>query len=327
MTRRRALALFGAAAGYPLIAPAARAAVAGDLYTWHGTALGAMAKITLAHPDRRAAEGIIGLCVGEIERLERVFSLHRSDSELSRLNRDGLVEAPSHDLVKLLAASRRFGALTEGAFDVTVQPLWNLYATHFARDPDSAGPDPAAIAAALDRVDYRAIEIEPGRVAFARPGMSVTLNGIAQGYITDRAADLLRDNGIGQVLLELGETRALDDHPEGRPWRIGLADPMAAGAIARTIDLVDRAVATSASYGTTFGSEGKHHHLFDPRNGLSAANHLSVSVIAARATTADALSTGLYVLNDEQAARAVRAIPDVTAILTAPDGGVRTLTG
>jgi thiamine biosynthesis lipoprotein len=329
VTRRRALALFGAAAGLPLTAAiaGARPPAGACLYAWHGTALGAVAQITLCHEDRAEAERIVGMCVDEIARLEKVFSLHRPDSELVRLNRDGRLHAPSHDMVKLLTESQKFGALTEGAFDVTVQPLWRVYADHFAANPDdAAGPAPDAVARALDRVDYRAMDIGAGAVVFTRDGMAVTLNGIAQGYITDRVADLLRANGIGSVLLELGETRALDRHPEDRPWRIGLTDPRDPARISRTLELENRAVATSGGYGTQFDSHGRFHHLFDPHSGASAGEMISVSVMTARATVADALSTALYVMAPARHAALVKSVPDITAFITPAAGDTRRLT-
>ncbi|HEY5598914.1 MAG TPA: FAD:protein FMN transferase, partial [Kiloniellales bacterium] len=194
---------------------------------------------------------------------------------------------------------RRFGALSTGAFDVTVQPLWRLYAAHFAANPQATDRPPrAALKAALELVDYRRLRIAEDHIAMPT-GMSVTLNGIAQGYITDRVADLLRARGWRHVLVDLGEIRALDDRPDGRPWRIGLA---AAGVV----PLADQAVATSAGAGTPFTQDARIHHLLDPRSGRSANTYRSVTVIAARATVADALSSAIYVAPRDQAADILR---------------------
>jgi thiamine biosynthesis lipoprotein len=326
VTRRRALAVFGAAAGVALAAAGGRAGAV-PLFTWRGSALGAPSRITLAHPDRAAAERLFALCAAEIERLEALFSLHREDSEIARLNRDAALAAPSTDMTRLLAEARRFAALTGGAFDVTVQPLWRLHAEHFARHPGSAGPPEDAVAAALALVDWRAVEVADDRVALARPGMAITLNGIAQGYITDRVADLLRANGIDRVLIDLGETRALGEHPDARPWKIGLVDPFAPETYGEVVELVDRAVATSGSYGTRFSADGRHHHLFAPATGRSANHHASVSVLAASATVADALSTGLYVAPRETAQRVVAKLPGIEVRITDADGSKHRLVG
>ena len=325
VTRRRALTLIGAAAGLPLVAGRASRADP-PVFEWRGQALGAEARLLLAHPDAAEARRAAARCVAEIARLERVFSLFNPASELSRLNRDGRLPAPSHDLRLLLAESQRFGALSAGAFDVTVQPLWRLTAAHFARpghDPD--GPPEKQIAAARALVDYRNVDLAQGRIAFVRPGMAITLNGIAQGYITDRAADLLHESGFDNVLIQLGETRALGRPAPDRPWRVALPDPWDGSADQGSFDLVNQAVAASSSAAARFDAAGRHHHLFDPATGASAAGTLAVTVSAERATTADALSTTLAVAPPDAGERVLRAAGPARALVVLPDGTRRAL--
>jgi len=286
MVTRRRLLIGAAAAGLTLPFGAAANPRA---FRWRGVALGAEATILLHHPDRGAAERIVAACVAEIARLEAIFSLYRPGSALRRLNRAGALDAPPPELVALLSEAKTIAALTGGAFDPTVQPLWRLYAAHFAAaDADPAGPAAEAIDRARALVDHRAVAVDSARISL-RPGMAVTLNGIAQGYVTDRVAELLRGAGLAHVLIDLGEVRALDGRPDGTPWRVALG-----AADGPTIDLTDRAVTTSRPDGTRFG--GHFHHLFDPATGRSADRATAVSVIAPRATTADALSTALAVL-------------------------------
>ena len=323
ISRRRAICLFGAFAGFTFVVKDGAIALpeGTSLFTWDGTALGAPAKLTLAHHDQRAAEKIATVAIDEIERLERIFSLHRRDSDLSSLNRDGRLEAPAVDLIHVMKESRRFGNLSKGAFDVTVQPLWLLFSEHFSRNPGiTTGPAETEVETARKLVGYQKIDLSEGKVRLSQRGMAVTLNGIAQGYITDRVADLLATQGITQVLVELGETRALDDHPEGRPWRIGLADPTDPSKTTETIELTNKSVATSAGSGTVFGGTGQYHHLFDPRTGVPAKHHISASVITDRATTADAISTALFVLPTSQVKNVVESFPDMQAVVTSPDG-------
>lgn len=316
-SRRRFLSIAAAATGLGLM----RHSWAGDqveLQTWQGTALGARASIRLAHPDPELGRNLIRRALAEIERLEQVFSLYRPDSAVSRLNRRGVLHAPPLDLVRLLAEARRYGELTEGSFDVTVQPLWQLYERHFRdKNTPGGGPNPAAIAETLARVDYRAISLDAGRIAFEKPGMAVTLNGIAQGYITDRVADLFRREGLDNVLIDLGELRALGHHPAGRPWSVGLEDPRQRARLFETLELDNTALATSAGLGTRFDAAGDHNHLFDPATGLSSKRYLSLSVKAPTATEADALSTGLFHLGQARLAALVSQRPGlaVTALL------------
>src|SRR5204862_2944758 len=119
-------------------------------------------------------------------------------------------------------------------------------------------------------VDFRAIDSGSSTIAFARPGMAITLNSIAQGYITDAVADLLRNEGFESAVVDLGEFRTLGHHPDGRPWRLGIRNGNAAGDAGRTIELADMALAVSGGYGTTFEPSGHFHHIFDPHTGASA---------------------------------------------------------
>lgn len=322
-TRRRFIAITAAAGGLPLLPfAAARAAPATNslLRVWSGAALGADATMQIHHPDPAAADRLIAASMAEVERLEQVMSLYRPDSALSRLNRDGTVENPPFDLVRALSESLRFGELTAGAFDVTVQPLWNLYAAHFSRpDASSEGPPAEAIAAAVACIGQDAVEVDANRIRLARPGMSVTLNGIGEGYVTDRVVDILRAGGIEHAMVNMGEIYALGTHPTGAPWSVGLEDPRSPAQIDQRIPLADRAVATSGGYGTQFDQAGRFNHLFEPRTGRTSWRWLSVSVEAATTTEADALSTAFTLMPEDATAPIVRKL-GLVAHFVRPDG-------
>lgn len=322
-TRRRFITIAAAAAGLALPVPRRGLAAISQpqLRIWTGSALGADAMLQIAHPDPAAADRLIELSLREVERLERVFSLYRSDSALSRLNRDGYLDDPPADLLRIMADSERLSRLTAGAFDVTVQPLWDLYADHFARPAaDPAGPSKAAREAALARVGHSRVLLDTRRIAFATPSMGVTLNGIAQGYITDRVVELLRAQGIAHALVDMGETRAIGGHPSGTPWSVGIEDPRAPGEVIEEVQLSDCAIATSGGYGTQFDPAGKFNHIFDPSDGRTSWRYLSVAVIAADAATADALSTAFTLMTPEATQRLVTAL-DLRAHFALPDGG------
>jgi FAD:protein FMN transferase len=323
ISRRRALSIIAGVGA--LLLPRRAGADTLWLFEWHGTALGAEARIVLYQRDETAATAAIRAAVDEVERLEDEFSLYRPDSALVKLNRDGVLDRPSLDMLRLLQESHRFGELTGGAFDVTVQPLWRLYAAHFANRPDDVdGPSVADLRRTCRRVDFRRIGVAPERITLP-PEMAVTLNGIAQGYITDRVAELLRARGWTDVLIDLGELRGLGGHPDGRPWTIGLPDPRRAHAPVAEIPLGQRAAATSAGSGTTFDRAGRYHHLFVPRTGRSAATYSAVTVFAERATVADALSTALSVMPRERAPAVLRRFPGVDAWVVEADGRVERL--
>jgi len=322
--RRQFIRITGIAAGLALTPALLRpAAAAPMLHRWSGTALGGDASLLLYHPDPAAAASLIAQSVTEMRRLEKVFSLYQRDSAISRLNRDGQLEAPPLELVELLARAEQFSRATGGVFDATVQPLWELYAGHFSRaDADPQGPPADAVRAALARVGHEGVSIAPDLIRFERSGMGVTLNGIAQGYITDRVASLLRANGVGHTLVDMGEMRALYSHPSGRPWQVGIEDPRHEDHVLCHVPLVDQAIATSGGYGTTFEATGRFNHLFDPRSGGCANRYLSVSVTAPTTVTANALAVAFSLMPLERTEAVLRATGATAAWFVRHDGSI-----
>lgn len=287
MTRRRMITVTASAAGVAGLgaATALWPGASGQtvIHEWRGMALGAQTSIKLAHEERTEAVRMLAACRAEIERLEDIFSLYRPSSQIVRLNTEGELKGPSADLVQCLNEARLVSEATAGAFDVTVAPLWNLYA-------GGGGSNGSRLQEMRAHVDYRAVLMAPGRIALATPEMALTLNGIAQGYITDRVAELLGRYGFSRVLVSLGELRALKGPDDRSAWHIELDSPEGAGS---RIELEESAVATSSAQGLVFDSEGDASHLIDPRTGKARPLWNQVSVVAASATRADALSTGL----------------------------------
>lgn len=286
---------------------------------WKGVAMGAQASMTLVHPDRALARSMIKRCVAEVERLESIFSLYRPDSALSRLNAEERLDRPPSELAELLSFGLSLAQRSQGAFDPTVQPLLRLYFDHFSR-PGAApdGPPAEAIARARERVGFTDVEVGLERIRLGRPGAAITLNGVAQGFVTDRVAELLQANGFGNVLIDLGEGRALGHRPDGAPWRAAIAHPFEPDRTLFELPLGSAsgqrpALATSAGYGTRFGPDPRIHHLLDPRTGHSANHHASVSVAAPRATLADGLSTTLSILAPAQRVSLLADYPSVRA--------------
>ena len=264
------------------------------LHRWQGTALGADSTLLIHHPDEAEATRLTSMAIAEIERLEKIYSLMRADSILPGLNQARRLDNPPPELVALLLRAREWSEATGGAFDVTVQPLWELYRDYFSDPaPNSDGPPESLVAKTRRLVDYQALEVNSERIRLAKPGMAVTLNGIAQGEITDRVARLLRTEGLSNSLIDLGEMRALDGHPDERPWQVGIKDPYDEKSLVTKVDLNNRALATSSITGTVFDASGLHHHLFDPASGRPGRGLVSASVIGRHAVDADAFSTAL----------------------------------
>ncbi len=284
-TRRRFLSILAGGAILPALGTSARAAVS----SWKGVVLGANAQIILDHPQ---ADRLIATAVAEINRLENIFSLHRSDSQLSRLNSAGKLADPAFEMIELLSLSARINRRTNGAFDPSIQPLWELYAEQV-----SAGKNPtqAQITDRLTRTGWQHIRFGTDEIRFARAGMALTLNGIAQGFIADKVTALLRRNGVENVMVNTGEIMGAGHAPDGQDWQIHLGS-----RTAHSITLNNRAVATSAPLGTSFDQNGKLGHILDPRTGHPGAKHAQVSVVARTAAEADGLSTAFCLMTQAE---------------------------
>lgn len=295
MKRRRFLTLTAAALGAP------SAALATPL-RWRGQALGAEAEITLYGPAEEARKAL-----SEFHRniigISSDFSLFDPDSAISRLNHTGELAAPSPHMRTLLDLSDRLHRVTGGRFDPTVQPLWQA----MAAGKDSEG--------ALRRVGWHRVSLSPGlRIG---PGQALTLNGIAQGYATDIAAQNLARAGFGQALVNIGEFHAL-----GGPFRLGIADPE--HGLLGWQSVTGGAVATSSPFAMTL--TGGSGHILDPRHGTTRPEWSTVSVAATSAAIADGLSTAFCLMTRDQIERVLPEVPEVSRVtLVDPEGNLSTM--
>ena len=301
LTRRRFLSVSAAALGLPAMARAA------EPYVWQGIALGARATLRLTHPD---APAIAARAAAEIARLEAIFSLYRADSALMQLNATARLSPAPPELLECLTLAGSVHRASGGLFDPTVQPLWALWASHAAA---GSRPPAAALAQARARGGWTDLRLDEGRIALS-PGMALTLNGIAQGYIADRIATLLAAEGLTDILIDTGELRALGGTPEGGAWPVSLAQ-------GGQVELRAQALATSAPLGTVFDAAGRHGHILDPRSGEPAQPvWRGISITAPSAALADALSTAACLMTSAPEIHALAAAFPGAACISAVPG-------
>jgi thiamine biosynthesis lipoprotein len=292
MQRRRFLKILAAGSGSLSLTKLQAAGL--QAVHWQGYAFGAVGRFSLYTDKPNSAKKLLKTCFEEIQRLESVFSLYDHRSEICQLNRLGRLEDPDPAWFPLLNAIDRAHQLTKGAFDPSIQTLWQCYSRHYNQTSKLGhNPDPAALKSALDACGWEHLRYDRRFIQLKQPKAQISLNGIAQGYITDRVSHILKSEGYEHVLVELGETRALGPHPQQRPWRIAIPKPNLAESIHTVAELNQRALATSAANGSSLSNNRAVSHLIDPRNGIPATQWKSVSVLAETATEADALSTGL----------------------------------
>ncbi|WP_299351252.1 FAD:protein FMN transferase [uncultured Shimia sp.] len=287
LTRRRFLSITAASAALPAMAATPLTA------TWRGNAMGAKVSMKLAGLSQEAAAPIFHAVEAELSRLEGIFSLYRTESQLSQLNREGILHVPAPELLQVLSLSDRLNTASNGAFDPTIQTLW------MATARGETGKD---LDAARKLVGWQEVQFDTSAARLSKPGQALTLNGIAQGYITDRIAALLKRHQLQNVLLDMGEVAALGQSNTG-VWSVGIAAPD--GAIVKRLQMQDRALATSAPMGTPLGSAG---HILSPQG--QGTQRALVSVSADQAAVADGLSTTLCLLDEEAGASLVASFPN-----------------
>ncbi|HET6204639.1 MAG TPA: FAD:protein FMN transferase [Planctomycetota bacterium] len=266
--------------------------------------MGSPCRIALYAPDEAAAKGGADAAFAEIAALDASMSDWKPDSELSRLNGRGELEV-SAPLFEVLESALRFAELSGGAFDPTVGPAVAVWREK--RIPSE--PERAAI---LERIGWRNLELAPSRrfVRLARPGMKVDLGGIAKGYAADRALAALRGRGIASAFVAVAGDIALGDPPPGEEgWRIGIA-----GAGKGTLLLRNRGVSTSGDLERFLEIGGERYsHIVDPRTGVGLRGRAAATVVAADATTSDALATALCVLGVREGIALAALLPGVEA--------------
>jgi len=242
--------------------------------------------------DKRAPD----IVFKEIERIENLLSKYKPESEISQLNRLGKL-AVSDDTFYIIKKAKEFSELSQGAFDITVAPLMDLWGF---TDKNFVIPKDEDIKNALTLVgsDKIILHDDNNVVEFKTHGMKIDLGGIAKGYALDCAVKKLKENGINSCLLDAGgQIYGLGDDFFGRPWRIAIQTPRGKG-IMGDLELKNMSVSTSGDYEQYFEKNGKRYsHILDPRTGYpSDLGIVSVTVVAPEALTADFLSTAVFVL-------------------------------
>lgn len=282
-----------------------------------GQAFGTQVSITVLHREQATAERALDAAFEQLVLVDHLMSLYRPDSQVSRLNRQRSLREPHPYLAQVLEAAADMSRRTDGAFDITVQPLWSLYesASREGREPDAA-----SLADAVRRINWRQVEISPARVRLLGEGSAITLNGIAQGFAADRVLEALRNCGIEHALVDSGEIGALGGKTRREDWSVGVQHPRQPEAFVCLAHLRGRCLSTSGDYATSFREDRRDHHIFDPRSGRSPSVFASVSVAARNATQADALSTAIFVLGLERGLELVQASAAADAFLVFKDG-------
>jgi FAD:protein FMN transferase len=237
-------------------------------------------------------------------------------SEVRAFNERG-VSIVDPDVVSCVEAALEISARSDGAFDVTVFPLVESWGFH---EGPPRLPSDGEIQRARQRVGWRDLIAEHGRIGKRRSDVAVDLGAIGQGYAVKAALEVLRRERVAAALVDVsGDIYALG-RPRGRLWRIGIKDPRGDGLLG-VVHVADLAVVTSGDYERVFEEDGvRYHHILDPKTGWPARGLASVTIVDADPVRADALATAVFVLGREKGLALVESLPETEALLVDESG-------
>ena len=285
-------------------------------------ALGTVVEIIVA--DRNKPDKVINAAIekafAEIERIEALLSRFKPQSDISRINQDGYVRATkvSPETIALLERSIEFSRLTDGAFDVTIWPLIETWGVDQGKREHL--PSAEELVEAKDLVSYTYIDIIKSEqsIFLAIPGMSLDLGGIAKGYAVDRASAVLKQEGIKNGLVNAGgDIYAFGERAEEEKWKIALQHPRKSELMMASLELKDKAVATSGDYQKYIEIEGRRYsHIINPKTGYPSTDAaISVTVLAKSCLGADALATSVSVLGPKKGMDLINQLKDTEAVI------------
>jgi thiamine biosynthesis lipoprotein len=287
--------------------------------------MGTTFRIVLFAADKVAAKTAADATFTRVGQLDAIMSDYKKDSELMLLckafaTQVGEPVKVSEDLFFVLQKAGELSGRCDGAFDVTVGPVVQLW--RLARRTQEL-PDPKELAAACAKVGYKKVKLDAAQqtVQLLTPGMQIDLGGIAKGYAADEALKLLRSKfGITQALVAASGDIACGDAPPGETgWKVEIA-PIARNQKPRPLTLANAAVSTSGDLEQFVEIGGiRYSHVLDPRTGLGLTGRRSVTVIAPAAITADSMTKAVSVLAPDRALELVEDTPGASCLIVLLD--------
>ena len=292
---------------------------------WFGDArpmMGTEVSVYLWSDDSEDGLATLESVFQEAQRIDRLMSTYKADSEISEINRKAAQTpvASGAELFRLISRSLEISELTDGAFDITYESVGQHYDFRGHQRPDAQ-----TVETELENINFRFVQLddEAQTVRFGRDGVRINLGGIAKGYVVERGVSILREKGIQNAIVTAGgDSRLLGDR-RGRPLMVGIRDPRKEGEVAISVPLQDEAISTSGDYERFFDEDGvRYHHIIHPGTGSPASGVHSATVFGPDAVTTDALSTSVFVMGVDQGLRLIAKLPDYEGIVIDSDGQV-----
>lgn len=301
-----------------------------NLYERSFYSMGSTVELKFYSPSEELFHRIVDACVERTKEIDWLFSNYRDDSILAQVNRNAGVAPVSvpGEFLRLVRTSIRYSELTEGAFDITIGTLFELW-----RAETKAGRLPARsrIRDALGCTGFQKIKIDEVKSQVLLDGDCVRLDfgAIGKGYAVDEMVKIARENGISRGLVNFGGNIYAMDPPAGRKfWDVGVRKPGSGNKIISKLDLVKKGVATSGDYERYFEHEGKRYsHIINPKTGWPAEDVTSVVAVSKSATEADVFSTAVSVLGPRGAKMFVRKDKSLGFLVVGKNGEERSCFG
>jgi len=286
----------------------------------------------VVYTDADSADEVLDAAFMRMQEVVDIASTFDAESEAFKLNQDGSLETPSAELLEIIETSIYYSKLSDGYFDITVQPLLDLWS--YKPDAEAqfweldAPAQEAAIAEAKLLVDSDKITASADEISLALDGMKITLGGIAKGYAVDEALETIKGMDVRWALVDAGgDIGTLGSKPKGVPWNIVLANPEDSTEKLASFDIEDQAIATSGNYMRYFDDAAEVGHILNPMTGRSASGTFSTTILAPTCTQADALATAVFVMGPVDGMALVETIDGVEALIVDKDKVIYRSTG
>jgi thiamine biosynthesis lipoprotein len=292
--------------------------------------LGSPFEITVVAKDTVEGNFYINSAVNEVKRIENLISDWIPTTQISQVNQNaGIVPIKvNNEVFELVERAIKISKLTDGAFDISYASMDKIWKFDGSM---KEMPTPEAIKKSVERIGYEKIILDTkNKTIFLKDaGMKLGLGGIGQGYIADKVKEVLQAKGCAAGIVNVsGDINTWGSQIDGKPWTVGIVNPVNKNKVFATFPLIDSAVETSGSYEkyVTFNNI-RYSHIIDPRSGYPATGIVSVSVFAKQTEIADALATGVFVLGVEVGLNLINQLKGIECIIVDDKGKIFTSKG
>ncbi|WP_340820462.1 FAD:protein FMN transferase [Methanolobus sp. WCC4] len=299
--------------------PVADSPIEGESYSQTRSLMDTTVTVSVTSPNETYASEVIDRAFEKIHYVDQVMNNYDNESEIALLNERSTIHDADPELVYVVSRSKYYSEVSDGAFDISIQPILDLWASKYSPGGTYQDPTPEEINETLELVNHSAIVVEGNSISLGE-GMRITLGGVAKGFAVDLAIGSIMDDGISSGFVNAGgDGRYIGTKPDGSLWRVGLQNPDKNEDAISIMDIGDMAVATSGNYERYFSDAAKVSHIADPRNGYSSQNLISATVIADTAMDADALATAVFVLGEDEGMEMIEELDGVECLLITTD--------